>query len=305
MIEIEDNRNYEYSYSCEFTGTPLKKSKENYITIPLSVILDDEIDLRRVAVFSYLRCCCGLDGICRFTVPSIVSWCGGKPDKRTDGVNDKTLNVIDALNDRGYLTYLTKPSKSSYMECEFDFDKYNDEHQSGFATIYLDEIKKILNYKKQSEKDSRLTNTTILLVFAYLRAKIYRRPNKLKPEQRNREGIEKRKQELPEAYNSLLIDISNEIGISEKTLIKALDILEEDLGLIVTERAYRIRNGKGEFRTLHTIFANAYKRVGNNLLAAGEEYSRNEIKMKVNKLKEYGWDFTINKEKRKTRKGVN
>lgn len=302
MIKIGDNRNSK----LEFIETQLEKSKESYITIPLSLISNDEIDPRRVAVFSYLRCCCGLDGICRFAIPSIVKWCGNKPDRSTNGINEKILNTIDDLNDMGYLTYLTKPSKSSYIECTFDFEKYNNEHTGGFATLYLDEINKILNYKKQNSKDSQLINTTILLVFAYLRAKIHRRKNELKPELRSKEGIEKRKQKYPEAYNELLMNIADEIGISEKTLTKAIDVLEEDLGLIVTERAYRIKNNEGEFRTLHTIFANSYKREGKNLLAIGEKYSREEIKIKVDNLRNnYGWDFTINKEKRKTKKGAN
>lgn len=302
MIKIGDNRDNRF----EFVETQLEKSKQNYITIPLSLISNNEIDLRRVAVFSYLRCCCGIDGICRFTIPSLVKWCGNKPDRTANGINEKILNTIDDLNDMEYLTYLTKPSKSSYIECEFDFDKYNDEHNSGFATLYLDEIRKILNYKNTNSKDSRLTNTTILLVFAYLRAKIHRRKNELKPELRSKEGIEKRKQKYPEAYNELLMNIADEIGISEKTLTKAIDVLEEDLGLIVTERAYRIKNNEGEFRTLHTIFANSYKREGKNLLAIGEKYSREEIKIKVDNLRNnYGWDFTINKEKRKTKKGAN
>lgn len=302
MIKIGDNRDNRF----EFIETSLEKSKQNYITIPLSLISNDEMDSRRVAVAAYLRCCCGIDGICRFTIPSLVEWCGNKPDRSTNGINEKILNIVDDFSDMGYLTYLTKPSKSTYIECEFDFDKYNDEHKGGFATLYLDEIRKILDYKNNNSKDSRLTNTTILLVFAYLRAKIHRRKNELKPELRNEEGIEKRRQKYPEAYNELLMNIADEIGISEKTLTKIIDILEEDLELIVTERAYRIKNNEGEFRTLHTIFANAYKREGKNLLAAGEKYSRNEIKIKADNLRNnYGWDFTINKEKRKTRKGAN
>lgn len=300
MIDIElGNNNY------EFTTTPLKELESNYITIPLSIITDNEMDTRRVAILSFLKCCRGLDGICRFTIPEIVEWCGNKPEKGVKGINNKFLNVLDALNDKEYLIYLNEPSRSSYMKCEFNSNTYNEEHQGGFATLYLDEIKKILNYKKQNSKDSRLTNTTILLVFAYLRAKIHRRKNELKPELRNEEGIEKRKQKYPEAYNELLMNIADDIGISEKTLTKAINILEEDLELIVTERAYRIKNNEGEFRTLHTIFANAYKREGKNLLAAGEKYSRNEIKIKADNLRNnYGWDFTINKGKRKTKKGA-
>lgn len=309
MVKIELDNRYVYEYS---TVTPLEKTAATYIRIPMSIILDDEIDARRVAILSYVKCCCGLDSISRFSIPSMVTWCGAKHDKRKGGTNDKFLDVIDALNDRGYLTYLTEPSRSGYMECEFDSDKYEKECRR-FALVYLDEIHKILNYKNENTKDSRLTNTTILLVFAYLRANIHRRPNMLRPEERNTDGnnnhtvdVNYRRCKNPEAYNDTFKNISNELGISEKTLIKAVDVLEEELGLIVTDRAYRIRNEQGEFRTPHTIFANAYKREKENLLATGEQYSRKEIETKAELIKnEFNIDYEINKEKRKTKKGVN
>lgn len=303
MIAIElDNRVLE-SNKYEYAMTPLIGLASNYISIPLSIILDDEIDIRRAAALSYLRCRCGIDGVVGFTIPSLVKWCGNKPDKRTNGINSKFLNVVDALNDRGYLTYLDEPSRTSYMECEFDLDYFYQECTGGFAIIYLDEIKKIMNYKKENAKDSFLTNSTLLLVFAYLRAKIYRRPNELRPEQRNAAAIEKRKRELPEAYEDSLVKIYEEIGISQKTFSKAIDVLEEDLGLIVTDKAYRTKNKKGEFRTPHTIFANAYKREGKYLLASGEKYSRSEIERKAEKMKEYYGDYEINRDKRKVKKG--
>ena len=307
-IQLDSDSVWEYS-----TVTPLTGLAAKYIKIPMSLILDDEIDARRVAIFSYLRCRCGIDGIVGFSVPSIVTWCGNKLRKGIDGTNNKFLDVIDALNDRGYLTYLTEPSKSSYMECEFDLEKYNDETKR-FALVYLDEIHKILKYKNKNSKDTRLTNTTILLVFAYLRGWIYRRPNEMKYEERNIDGnnnhtydVNTRRHKHPEAYNDTFKNISIELGISEPTLVKAVNILEEDLGLIVTDTLYRLKNAKGEHRTPHTIFANAYKRERENLLAAGESYSRAETEAKLEKMKKdlNNADFKINKEKRKTGKGAN
>lgn len=290
----------------EFTPTPLRKSEANYINIPLSIILDDEIDIRRVAVFSFLRCHCGINNIVNFTVSDIVEWCGNKPDKGAKGINNKFLNVIDALNDRGYLTYLNEPSRTSYMKCEFDSDIYYEECQDRFAVIYLDEIEKILNYKKQNSKDARLTNTTILLVFAFLRANIYKRPNKMEYGYGSHAAdVDNRRLRNPEAYNDSFKNISNKIGVSEKTLAKVIDILEDELNLIVTDKAYRIKNNKGEYRTPHTIFANAYKREKKNLLAAGEEYSRAEIEAKAEKIKhEFNIDYEIDKRKRKIKKGA-
>lgn len=300
MIIIELNTRYEpVEGRYEYTKTLLTKLESKYISIPLSVITDTELDIKRVSILSYLRIHCGLNDIVGFTVPDMVEWCGGKPDKRTNGTNDKFLNAISVLNDRGYFTYLNKQSKSTYMKCKLDMDYYYQECLDGYAVIYLDELEKIAKYKKENIKDSSLTNSTILLVFAYFRNKIRRRPNELKPEERSNDGIKERKERYPEAYESNIVSIAEEIGISKKTLSKVIDILEQELKLIVTDRAYRVKNKDGEFRTLPTIFANAYKREDKYLLAAGEEYSRTEIELKAQNMKQHYQDYKIDKRKRK------
>lgn len=305
MIKIGlDNR---YGTTSEY-GYEYKKVKlENprYISIPLSVIMDSELDVKRVGIFSYLRVHCGLNNIVGFTIPDMVEWCGGKPDRRANGSNDKFLNVIDILSDKGYLTYLSDKSRSSYMKCEVDTNYcYNDCLNNGYAAIYLDELEKIMKYKKENVKDNSITNTSILLVFSYFRNKIKRRPNELKPEEQSDDGIKDRRKRLPEAFEGNINNIAKEIGISSKTLSKIIDILENELELIVTDRAYRIKNEDGEFRTLPTIFANAYKREDKHLLITGEDYSRKEIELKAENMKKFYQDYKIDKRKRKI-KGEN
>ena len=178
---------------------------------------------------------------------------------------------------------------------------YYDACSNGYAAIYLDELDKIINYQKENLKDGTLNNTTILLVFAYLRNKIRRRPNELKPEERTPEGIKKRKERLPDAYGSNVNDIANELNISSKTLSKIIDILEYELELIVTDRAYRIKNENDEFRTLPTIFANAYKREDKYLLCIGNDYSRTEIELKAENMKQHYQGYKIDKKKRKNK----
>lgn len=256
--------------------------------------------MRRVGIFSYIRIHCGLNNVIGFTIPDIVEWCGGKPDRRANGSNDKALSAIDILSTRGYLTYLTDKSKSSYMKCKFDTSYYYEDCSNGYAAIYLDELDKIMAYKKENIKDGFLNNTTILLTFAYLRNKIRRRPNELKPEERTSDGIINRKQRLPDAYSSNISDIADEIGVSSKTLSKIIDILEYELKLIVTDRAYRVKNENDEFRTLPTIFANAYKREDKYLLDTGDEYSRKEIELKAENMKKIYQDYRIDKNKRKS-----
>lgn len=311
MVKIDVNNRHEHeSDRCEpfdnkyeYRRILLEEAKSKYIYVPMSVITDKNLDARRIGVFSYLRIHCGLNNMIGLTVPDIVEWCGGKPDRRTNGSNDKVLSVMDALRDRGYLTYSTDKNKNAYMKCKFNMSYYCDECSNGYAAIYLDEIESIMNYKKDNLKDSTISNTTILLVFAYFKNKIRRRPNELKPEERTSEGIKKRRERFPDAYENNISNIADELGIHKQTLSKIIDILELELNLIVTDRAYRIKNEDNKFRTLPTIFANAYKREDKYLLLTEDDYSRIEIELKANNIRQYYQNYVIDKRKRKTKGG--
>ena len=78
-----------------------------------------------------------------------------------------------------------------------------------------------------------------------------------------------------------------------------IDILEQELNLIVTDRAYRIKNEDKEFRTLPTIFANTYKREDKYLLTTNKDYGRTEIELKAESMRQRYQDFRIDKRKRK------
>jgi biotin operon repressor len=300
-----NNRQESYSIvdgKYEYKRIPLEESKSKYIYIPLSVITDTNLDIKRVGIFSYLRIHCGLNNVVGFTVPDMVEWCGGKSDRRINGTNDKTLSLLDDFNSRGYLKYINEKSRSAYMKCEFNMAHYFEECSNGYAVIYLDELEKIMSYQKENLKDNTLNNTAILLVFAYLRNKIRRRPNELSPEERTPDGVRKRKEKLPDAYGCSFIDIADELNISAKTISKIIDILECDMHLITTDRAFRVKNDDNEFRTLPTLFANAYKREDKYLLDTGDNYSRTEIKRKAENMKKHYQGYRIDKNKRKYKK---
>lgn len=297
---MDGHNNNNKGYKYEYTKTLLTDLESKYIYLPLSLITDKELDVKRIGVFSYLRIHCGLNDVIGFTIPDMVEWCGMKPNKREGKTNDKFLSIVDDLNHRGYLTYLTEQSKSAYIKCKLNMEYYFDKCSNGYAVVYLDELQKILNYKNL--QGNSINNTTILLVFAYLRNKIMRRPNELKPEERTLKGIEQRRNRLPDAYDSNISDIAKELGIHKQTLTKIIDILELELKLIVTDRAYRVKTDNNEFRTLPTIFANAYKREDKYLLDTGEEYGRLEIELKAENIKRYYQDYKIDKRKRKNKK---
>lgn len=294
-MEVNDNDRRDYKY--EYAKTSLSDTESKYIYIPLSVIVDKELDVKRISIFSYLRIHCGLNDLIGFSVPDMVEWCGMKSNKREGKSNDKFLSVIDDLKDRGYLTYLTETSKIQYMKCKFNIEYYYNQCSNGYALVYLDEIQKIMDYKNL--QGNSINNAALLLVFSYLRNKIRRRPNELKPEERTLKGIRQRRERLPDAFDSNIADISKELGIHKQTVSKMIDILEQELNLIVTDRAYRIKNENKEFRTLPTIFANAYKREDKCLLITDKGYSRTEIKLKANIMKQQYQSYKIDKRKRK------
>ena len=296
-MNIGSNGDKDYKY--EYVKTPLTDLESKYIYIPLSVIVDKELDIKRVGILSYLRIHSGLNDVVGFTVSDMVEWCGMKPNNREGKINDKFLSIINDLSNRGYLTYLTEQSKSSYMKCKFNTELYYDKCSDGYAVIYLDEFKKIMDYKNL--QGNSVNNVTILLVLSYLRNKIRRRPNELKPEERTFDGVQQRRKRLPDAFDGNISDISKELGMHKQTLSKIINILEQDLGLIVTDKAYRIKIDNDEFRTLPTIFANAYKREDKYLLVTEDNYSRTEIELKAQNMKQYYQDYKIDKRKRKNK----
>lgn len=293
----QNNHNNKTDYKYEYNKIQLTDLESKYIYIPLSLILDNKADTKRVSAFSYLRIHCGLNDLIGFTIPDLVTWCGMKPNNREGKTNDKFLNIINGISAGGYITFLTNKNKNAYMKCRFDMEYYYKQCSEGYSVIYLDELQKIMDYKNL--QGNSIDNAIILLVLAYFRNRIIRRPNELKPEERTRDGVNQRRERLPEAIGNNITTIAKELGLHKQTLSKAIDILEYDLKMIVTDRAYRVKNEDGEFRTLPTIFANAYKREDKYLLDTEQDYSRTEIKLKAESLKEYYQDYKIDKRKRK------
>ena len=299
---------YEYPSPIKLKGLESK-----YICIPSSIIYDTDIDVKRVAIFSYFIKKKGLDNTIGFTIPLLVKWCGLKPDTRSNGISQKFIDIINNFKDMDFLTYSEELTKTSHTEIEFNSDKiYELCQDETFSILYLDEIEKIMSYKNEDDKDKYFNNTILLLVFAYFRSMIYRRSNKLKLDEINVDNMQSHEYDLeyrrghsPEAYYDNYNTISERIGISARLVSKAVSILEEELGLLVTDEAYRVRNENGEFRTQYTLFANSYKREGEFLLATGEDYSRPEIERKAEIIQKYNSKFIIDKKKRKsTKKGV-
>lgn len=254
-------------------GKPLPYPIGNYIMIPSDVILDTGANDKRVTAFSFFAMKRGVDGEVDFTLNDVVRWSGKKPNRHPNGINAIMAESIGHLRDEGYIALSGELGNTSRATAFFDPAASSRQRNSKcFATIYVDEVKKVLSYSNVNSKDSFFNNDILLLVFAYIRMMIYRRPNELRPGEAD---IEQRKVKFPDTYNAYYDDIAERLGITQRAVSKAVDALNE-LGIVYSESLPRLKQDN-RWRTCHTIFANAYKRERGFLLAEGAGYYGPEI----------------------------
>ena len=276
---------YEYSSPVTLDGIA-----GNYYVIPASVILAKDANDKRTSIFSFFSVHRGLNYKVLFSVNSIVKWLGRKPDRHKNGLNEKIINTILSLEDWGYITLFDELNHTSFTDSLFNMNQINDDcNNDRFAVVYVDELEKIIQYKNPNSKDVYLNSDVILTVFAYLRMKIYRRRNKLFPEEINIDNKNNHQYDIgvrllrsPDAYDCYFFEIAEDLGLTPRTVSKAVTVLKE-LGLIYYESLPRIKRDD-KWRTDHTVFCNMYKREGTTLLTDGESYYLSEIENKRKRL---------------------
>lgn len=264
-----------------------------YFVIPAEIILEQTINKKLVAVFSYFSIKRGLDRFVQFSVNDMVAWIGKKPNRNVSGINNKVKICIEWLSERNYLSQNQMKDNSSISKVFLNLNKVRQECDTNrFATIYVDELQKIMTYKNNGKNSDFPCNELVLLVFAFLRMQIYRRSNKLLPEEINIDNkgncefdIQQRRKKCPEAYDAYYYQIAKELDLPVDNVSKAVANLGE-IGLICSEELPRFKNGD-KWCTDHTIFCNAYKREGSLLLDTGTDYICREISNKKAKLNRY------------------
>ena len=275
-------------------SSKLSPIEHAYFMVPAQLIYQTDLPSIRISVFAYLSMTRGIDFSVRFSILDIIAWMNKKSDRHSNGVNEKIRNCIEDFIELGYLSLKT-PLKNDRDKIEATINPETLQQlvsHTRFAVLYTDEVKKLLSYSS-SDALPFCTSDNLLLVFAYLRLHIAKRPNELKPEECNMDNlqslahdIECRRMKLPEVYNTFLKDIAADIGLSEKIVSTAVNVLHQ-LELIYHESLPRSCYDGVHWRTDHTLFANVYKREMNLLLASGQDYYLPEIKNKKAMLSIY------------------
>lgn len=263
--------NKSYQYNSEIVELDFVSG--NYFVIPENIILQKSVDEKRAIVFSYFLIHKELDDEIKFSISDITKWIGRKQNRSKNGVNEKIKQLINLFIKQDYFFIDKNIDNTSLLyNAVLNKNKLSDECKNNrFATIYMDEIYKIINYKKYCKEEFCVKNDIIFLVFSYLRMMIYRR---------NDDSVSKEK--YPEAYDCFYYDIANDLGLSQKTVCQAVKILSE-IGLIYYETIKRVKI-KNKWITMPTVFCNTYKRYGRFLIENGSDYYLHEIKNKKEKL---------------------
>ena len=85
---------YEYPSPVE-----LNNDTGNYFAIPASIILNTNMNEKRTTIFSFFSIRRGLDCGLMFSVNNIVKWTGKQPNRNANGINNKIIQIIEALKD--------------------------------------------------------------------------------------------------------------------------------------------------------------------------------------------------------------
>lgn len=268
--------------SCEHdVKAKLHGDSAAFFRIPCSVILDSDSPSETLVAFSYFSIKGGIDGSAMFSLNHMVEWSGRKPDKHKGMVNDRMLKSILYLEEKGYLSIRGNPSHASFSEAVLDREAISEEcEESRYAVLYVDEVMKLLSSDSVSSSDKEGS----ILLLGYLRMMMPRRLNALFIEEAD---IEYRRRKYPEVYGAYYKDMSEELGISQRSLSRIADHLKS-LGIVYSETMPRMSVDGGGWLTGHTLFCNFYKREGSNLLAYGKEYYMSEINRKKEKMKNMG-----------------
>lgn len=266
----------------------MRENKKTFLRIPNKVFYSNkegEDSLLKQSNFNdkLLYSLCYLDGnttrlgTIGFTIVDMANCCGLKNNRNKGGTNEQFKEIINLLNDKGYIKRLflenqgeIKPNK--FLKCDNTFDLFN-----GFFTLELDLVDKILSLEEKS-----VNNLQLLTYYAYLVCRTYTNSNEINI---SRDGG--RSETCFLSYDK----ISQDINLSSKTIKKYNDILYK-LKMVYIGNAgiYQLKDSKSIIKqspNVYTIIKD------NDLDSAKDMIKRGIIEYKAT-MKLKGYTFVNN-----------
>lgn len=195
-----------------------------FLKIPSSLIRNIELGEKRVIAY----CSIILSNWSGVNYEELTTYSLYSSFRGKDGIVNQYKQLVSHFFSAGYFEKVDKGI--------FNIDK--DEQ---FSIVYISEIQKIFNLRKSSKQQGlRLNHANVLLLLSYIR--LYMNHGKGKPEY----------------HSNLLVRISQQIGLSVRSISSSLKILKE-LEIIHNQELPRYKSKDGNWHSNVRIFVNMKK----------------------------------------------
>lgn len=250
------------------------------IKIPKNLLEDYQGDILRIAIFCFLYINTNRRYKINVSLGELLKWMHHKSDNHKGAINEKIICCIKYLVDNDYFCYDSYYDESDLMNTKLQgriklaCNPTNSIYQNNYILVFWDEVKSIMECRNHDKGYSyRTDNHITLLLFVYLRMKIFRRGLKVPVEFKDLHDYELKRSEV---YYSYYKDIAETLLLRERNIFLYVDILDTQLHLIKHEVLYRSKIDE-KFLTHFTIFTNYYKRQNGKLVSKGGDYYNTEI----------------------------
>ena len=283
----------------------LQENEKRFIRVPKKIIFDGEYEYdkyndvvcdesgepiwnslglgkRRLGVFLFLFCKMSYDMEIFISLKLLCRWLHKELNThKTSAVTQDLIRLFGEYEKMGFVDIGEEVKTTKIIDGKINKSKLDDmcNGKDRFAILYIDEIKKILNY----DGEVQLDKIYVLLVFAYFRLVI--------PCQGDFYGAA----EIAEAFDIHYRQIEDELKLSERVISNAVAILIE-LGILYERRRspmikYFYEGNKKIKKHIPrtSIFCNVYKRKDGRLIGYGEDYYEEEIRKKIELLNGEGY----------------
>lgn len=222
-----------------------------FFKIPKEIIKETMLPEHRISLLSYLNIKKTIDNEVGYCANNIIEWCGYKTNWHrgsTDNIYNKFLLCMEWYLNNGYIENFNRNifKSTTFQSSILNMDKLNPTTEYGI--IYDFELQRILSYKS---KYKPLNKSKLLLLLAYIRCFTWTRCSS------SGYSVNTQKNK-PEIFHSQYKTIGTFIGMSERIVSKATEVLEE-LDLIVTHRMPSYKLLDGSIRTDDVIYVCPYK----------------------------------------------
>lgn len=200
-----------------------------FIKVPRSLIYDKGLGDKRIIVYSSMLFTCSDSMKCN--IDKLVDDCCYTRKRMPNGVEHQFKRTITCFNEQGYISVKGNLSK--------DFSVQFEPQRGSFGIIYSHEYYRIISHRIVSQKNSRkrINHAHLLLLLSYIRLNMDKQVGE------------------PVMHFSLIETISQNIGISVRSISSALKILEE-LSIIHNEELPRYKDKNGNWHSNVRIFVN-------------------------------------------------